>query len=329
MDSDEVRVESLSFTRYVMKGRAPISALFPSGSLSATCGIYILEFATGERYVGQTTNLVSRYVDHARHHRDIVAFQFAVCPQALLDQYERAIVQREQITHSLRNLMLTNRPGGNEDLEVTVAEALSVTLPWLRSDRVTTRSEPETSKNGRFWSLSRHPHYPQIREHLARYVHETIPDPLNTAGLLWSLTALPSTSRAAGRRRLLTVNCGSVETLFLTEYTDTQGDQEMVWSINLWPDVPDKTLRTLHQQWPGDLTYESSQHYKSVGPLTSVDCRGQSAVGEVLTQAAVLDAAYRLNVMLMRRAKTIYTKHHNEAFCADVLREAAGLARNE
>lgn len=329
MDSVEVRAERLSFTRYVMKDRAPISVLFPSGSSVSTCGIYILEFATGERYVGQTKNLVSRYVEHARHHGDIVALQFAVCPQAHLDQYERAIIHREQSAHSLRNLMLTNRPGGNGNLEVTVAEALSVNLPWLRADRVTTRSEPDASKNGRFWSLSRHPHYPQIREHLARYVHETIPDPTRTAGLLWSLTALPSTSKATGRRRLLTLNCGSVETLFLTEYTNPQGDQDVVWSINLGPDAPARTLRVLHQRWPRHFTHESSQHYRSVGPLTSVDCRGQSAVGGVLAQADLLDAAYQLNLTLMRRARTIYTKHHNEAFSADVIREAAELARGE
>ncbi len=272
------------------------------------------------KYVGKTIDIVSRYATHKRQHGDVIAFSFAPCKAALLDYYERAVIRHEQRAHSLRNLMLTDWPGGKDDLVVALAEGTAVQLPWERANRETAASESKTSKERRFWELAERSDYPQICAQLARYVHETIPDPAHTRGILWSLAALPTTSRTADRRRLFTLNAGSVEMLFLTERDLEGGGSELQWTVNIWPEGIIELLRALEGDWLRRACYEVSDKYKSVGPVVAIECLGTDIFARALDQTVIVDAAYRLNVTMMRRAKTVYAKHHNLSFTSDVLR---------
>ena len=318
----------LFFTRYPMRDAAPVSTLFPVEDPSKVCGIYVLEFDDGARYVGKTVNIVSRYSAHKRRHGDVAAFSFAPCEAALLDYYERAVIRNEQRTHPLRNLMLTDWPGGKDDLEVILTEGAAVQLPWERERRRTAASEPKTSKERRFWDLAGRPDYARIRTQLARYVHETIPDPARTRGILWSLSALPSTSRTADRRRLFTLNAGSVEMLILTEWDLADGETELEWTVNIWPDGVIGPLEALTGDWLEGACYRESDAYKNAGPVVAIDCIGTDVFAQALDQAVIIDAAYRLNVTMMRRAKTIFAQHHNQSFAADLIRAIHSLGND-
>lgn len=57
----------------------------------------------------------------------------------------------------------------------------------------------------------------------------------------------------------------------------------------------------------------------SVGPVVAIECLGTDIFARALDQTVIIDAAYRLNVTMMRRAKTVYAKHHNLSFTSDVL----------
>lgn len=57
----------------------------------------------------------------------------------------------------------------------------------------------------------------------------------------------------------------------------------------------------------------------SVGPVVAIDCLGTDVFAKALDQTVIINAAYRLNVTMMRRAKTVYAKHHNLSFTSDVL----------
>ncbi|RAV32664.1 GIY-YIG nuclease family protein [Corynebacterium heidelbergense] len=63
-------------------------------------GIYILEFANGDRYVGQTVNFASRFATHVHgstHHApwaDIIAVCFWAIPSGNLDAAERSEIKR-------------------------------------------------------------------------------------------------------------------------------------------------------------------------------------------------------------------------------------------
>lgn len=73
-------------------------------------GIYVLEFANGELYVGQSVNVVSRFATHVHgssHHEpwaDIIAIRFRPILEGDLDEAERSEIQRLRKTgHTLRN----------------------------------------------------------------------------------------------------------------------------------------------------------------------------------------------------------------------------------
>ena len=203
---------ALHFTRYDMTEQGSASPLFAGKSAKVT-GIYVLEFASGQRYVGQTRNIVTRYATHRRHHGDIVALNFAPCLVAELDAAERAVIHEQEQHHSLRNLMLTDRPGGAGDLEVTREEEVTATLPWQRDRRLTARDEANSHRQ-RAWQLAARTDWPEISKALATYVHETIPAPIGTAGQLWTLSALPATSKRPGDRRLITLSCGRLDACY-------------------------------------------------------------------------------------------------------------------
>ncbi|GAA5230033.1 GIY-YIG nuclease family protein [Arthrobacter cryoconiti] len=322
MDSpDAAMLEPLIFTRYSMEDSAPVSALFAMAESGDLCGIYVLEFEDGVRYVGQTVNIIRRYADHRRTHGDILAFGFAPCERELLDAYERAAIVHEQRGYSLRNKMLTDQPGGRGDLEIEMAVGARLTLPWERSRRLTVSEEPRQSKDGRFWQLSERRDYRQIRDELARYMHETIPSPSRTGGLLWSLTAFPSTRKYRDHRRLFTLNVGSVEALYVTEQDLKNGSTELEWTVNLWPEELSPKLEALKDRWLRRVTSQVSTNYRSAGPVLTLDCVGTDTFSRVLEQPFILDAAYRLNVTMMRRSTTVFAKHHNHAFAADILRK--------
>ena len=155
-----------------------------------------------------------------------------------------------------------------------------------------------------FLDLAGRPDYARIRTQLARYVHETIPDPARTRDILWSLSALPSTSRTADRRRLFTLNAGSVEILILTEWDLADGETELEWTMNIWPDGVIGPLEALTGDWLEGASYRESDAYKNAGPVVTIDCIGTEVFARALDQAVIIDAAHRLNVT-MRRARTI------------------------
>ena len=73
-------------------------------------GIYVLEFANGELYVGQSVNVVSRFATHVHgssHHEpwaDIIAIRFRPILEDDLDEAERSEIRRLRKTgHTLRN----------------------------------------------------------------------------------------------------------------------------------------------------------------------------------------------------------------------------------
>lgn len=311
------------FQRFDLVNSPPISMLFQTVDPEARCGIYVLEFADGARYVGQTVNIVNRFSQHRRTYNDIVAMSFASCAENLLDVFELLVIKKIENDFSLRNKKLTDLPGGHDEVTLQMVDGFVLQLPWKRENRGTVFDEPKGSKNKRFWKLAGRADYPEIKKQLARYVHETIPKPTATGGSLWSLTALPSTSKRPNRHRLFTLNAGSMEVLYLIEHIHQSGTSELEWRINLWPEGLAKKLKNLSGDWVGNAFYGETDAYKSAGSLIAISSFGTSTFGSVLEQEFILAAAYRLNVMLMRRSTSVYAKFHNEALAFDVLKDAS------
>jgi hypothetical protein len=79
-----------------------VAHLFPKAE---RCGIYVLTFANGERYVGQSVNVVTRFRTHRRTWNDIEFLDFCPCSRAKLDQLERAVIKDQRAAgYRLRNI---------------------------------------------------------------------------------------------------------------------------------------------------------------------------------------------------------------------------------
>lgn len=84
-------ITCVTFKRFCVAGLDSIATLLPRDQRR---GIYVLEFANGEQYVGQALNVVTRFAarrhgsGHHRPWKDIVAFQFFSVPEGHLTPME-------------------------------------------------------------------------------------------------------------------------------------------------------------------------------------------------------------------------------------------------
>lgn len=112
-------LEEMGFAppQYV-QGRASIADLFKPHE---RCGIYVLHFANGEFYTGQTIDVTRRYIAHRNSHDDIVKLSFKAIEKSQLDDEERAAIwQLEQSGWLLRNITFTSIPKGESDFDMIV-----------------------------------------------------------------------------------------------------------------------------------------------------------------------------------------------------------------
>lgn len=174
-------------------------------------GLYRLSFDNGEAYVGQSVNVIARFVGHRKRWNDIVTFEFFPIPTSDLDGPERQLITWTEASVNVRNVRDTHRPHGDTPLEITTEQGATIALPWERDARVRPDESPATSSTGKFTELARTPGYQSLRDLVGWYLYETIPDPVNTARRLWTSSCLPSTNKSSTHRRLLAVNAGNLD----------------------------------------------------------------------------------------------------------------------
>jgi predicted GIY-YIG superfamily endonuclease len=312
----------LSFTRYDMSAAGSAAALFADSK--KVCGIYVLEFDDGMKYVGQTRQIVSRYASHRRTHGDIVAFSFAPCAAADLDEHERREIRRqESAKQSLRNLNLTGWPAGNADLDVTIENGESILLPWERERRLRLDDEGTATLQKRFWSLAARSDYEEMADAVAKYIDECIADPFGTQRYLWNIAGLPKTGQTKTRRRLFTLNCGGMETLFALEYRDSDETQLRI-HVNF---DEERTVQGLEESNPGtqmpDTFYDIAETSYATPGVMQATFDTWADLSRALDFGPFIEGSYKLNTMQMRRRSSPYRRHHNQGLADDLLRRAA------
>ncbi|MFI9405134.1 caspase domain-containing protein [Nocardia sp. NPDC052316] len=168
----------------------------------------------------------------------------------------------------------------------------------------------------RFDELSKHAAYPMIRSLVGGYVRRCIPDPLTTQKERWNVSALPSTAKANGSHRLLTVNCGPQEVLYVSEVTRPNGARHIIVICNIAPPA---------KGWISELTFAEGNvtgrpwkyrrnvwawQFDLVGNLAEL--RGPISTTQFETLAR------QLNVELME-SKSPYARYHDAELAADLL----------
>lgn len=86
------------------------------------CGIYVLGFANGERYVGQAVDVVRRFSQHRKNHGDITHMSFRQVEKAELNEVERHCIHTlEAQGLRLRNISHMSVVQGERDLDLVIA----------------------------------------------------------------------------------------------------------------------------------------------------------------------------------------------------------------
>lgn len=236
--------KALRFRRWELSDGLSLSAVVGPGF--SGCGIYVLEFADGTEYVGQTVNLLSRFTSHRRRWpNEIVAARFAPAPQDLLNQYERDVVARSVAAGArLRNVDLVTLPLGPAALDLVVDRA--VRDEWLRGDtesvNIGERGAVAAQRRqtlAKYRALEARPDFPALADALSAYIRFCLPWPHQTEARFWVLTSLPGSGRSSTWHRLAAISVNNVETLVLGEARNDPGDPwEFAGFMNVDIDTP-------------------------------------------------------------------------------------------
>lgn len=182
----------------------------------------------------------------------------------------------------------------------------------------------------KFLQLLSHPQIDLIRYVLGWYIAETIPDPAASAHQLWTVSCMPSTSRTKTQQRLLTLSCGNLEVLFIvaSRTLDVKDDDffvEVVINTSL-DEKPEKFFDSkakIFARWfVENSSYQAEEVTRFVFPLQNLVLLLDKEI-KFAQYRNFLDAAYELNVRLMRRGSTMYSRFHHERLAELLIAEAA------
>jgi len=205
-------------------------------------------------------------------------------------------------------------------------EGKSLALPWKRKERVL----PEDGLDDEAWAkwvkLAQHPEYANVLDALGWYVRQTVPDPVNTLGVLWNVSCLPSTGKSKNYRRLAVISCGNLETCVIAEET-VEGEPHIEVRINT--EVEHGVQPDGDPTW-GLITIEYPIATAD-GWIHPIENLISFAVGETEFRhlETMLDYAYNLNVRVMNHGGTMFRRFNNPYLARDVLSSAVGWARFE
>ncbi|WP_227485732.1 GIY-YIG nuclease family protein [Corynebacterium aurimucosum] len=208
----------LDFKRLELDSNTPIGPIFPANE---RCGIYVIEFDDGTKYVGQTIDIVKRFRNHthgSKHHEswgDVVALSFAPAPPLELDILEKQVIQSQLSARVLlrnRSGVLASEGPSPLDLVVTVTEQKHWVLgDWepSPSDRAAFVRAAEASAPTKLQKNASPEVAKAVIKDIAFALEHIIPVAPETERTYWTLSDYPST--AGGR--YATLNTGILEFL--------------------------------------------------------------------------------------------------------------------
>ena len=231
-------------------------------------GIYVLEFANGEFYVGQSVDVVTRFATHVHgssHHEpwaDIIALRFRPIPHGNLDAAERSEIHRlRSAGHTLRNKAgnLGHKQPAPLDAVVSIEqqhhwatgapnydlgrlhERIAAGQPLYRPQVSMISAHPSdnsaTTKLAAFFAQPSHQqglwqdlHSAIIRD-LGFLLKNVIPNAVDTELNFWTLSDMPSTSGG----RFASLNTGVLELAYFPRRPFPAADPLVIGSDVIQP----------------------------------------------------------------------------------------------
>ena len=203
-------------------------------------------------------------------------------------------------------------------------------MPWDKERAKGAAESLEEATDRKFLQLLSHPQIDFIRYVLGWYIAETMPDPAASARQLWTVSCMPSTSRTRTQHRLLTLSCGNLEVLYVIASKTLNAEDndyfvEVVINTSL-DEEPEKFFDPEAENSARWLVengqYQVEEVTQFVFPLEILVLLVDKEI-EFPQYRNFLDAAYELNVRLMRRGSTMYSRFHHDRLAELLIAEAA------
>lgn len=309
-----------------VRGRLSIADLFPK-SRSRT-GIYLLQFANGNFYIGQAVDACRRFAQHRIAVGDITGYSFQPASRKSLDAVERDLIH----TAERSGLPLTNRVHvsniiGETDLDLLVEPAQQELWlnqwprPALEPGRqvVLPQESPARIRTDQaFQRLRGLPEWTLVRDCLRTYCNDCVPYPASTQLSFWSLSCLPTTNKNTWPR-FAAVNAGLMEVFVIGWNRNGKGTWGFV-------NVARSTLAyrfgsiTAFRRSNRSIEIDEDREYRAAGQdqlRLSVD--SITKLTTLVQDPDIRDAASKLMLNVMRTRPTLYGKFHCPALADEVL----------
>lgn len=278
---------------------------------SDRCGIYVLGFTNGERYVGLSIDVVKRFGQHRLVHADIDLFTFQKVAEKDLPRVERACIHAlEAHGIPLRNLDHMSVVKGERDLDLVVAPQEQqqwldrTSIPELAGRQV---DDPDLRRRyrRRFEQFVELPHAEEALFLLGAYIASVIPFPRRTELSFWSVSCMPGNGRH-GLYARVNLNMQEVLTvqadhLGLAAHFHLARSPFESYFGGAWQEILEE------DDWVVDLHgYKPDGHDQ----FWMKDNDPESAK-ELIVWRVPSDAMSKLNMNLMRRGPNYYSSSHS------------------
>jgi hypothetical protein len=275
------------------------------------CGIYVLHFANGEYYVGQTVDITRRFVQHRKRHGDIARVSFRSIGRRSLDFHEEQLIRLlESCGFHLRNIdmtsILSTEPGSFD--EIMDAEQQQ---RWLSDmsfvDLSGQRSEPlkrDQLYSERYQEFTRLECYDDVFDVVKTYIRNGIPAILRGEASYWQASVLPANYTVLTR-----ININWQEVFFVN--LDEQGPYfYLLVSKRGLQRVFGDDLAGLGHHNP-DLEWEDALYRAGGSDQVSILIGDVATARRFFGDPAVLPAIRHFNLRLMKRGKCPWARNHN------------------
>ena len=283
------------------------------------CGIYLLSFSDGSFYIGQSSNVVRRFAEHKSNYMDIFGFAFLDIIQKDLHQIEQSLIWKaEGLGMPLRNIVHMSTPSGETDLDDILTleqQDQSVEEPksFDVSDVKVGASQDPTFRERyrrRYEKLSADAFFPDLKQLLRLYICQCIPAFRHTEFTFWAISCLPSTN-AETYPRFFCISANSMEVFVIGRERGLQG--------NLWG------FMNLSKKSFSEI-YENSARFHLKHPRVEIEASDYRAGGQdqmqlrfsslddarqLIQDQVVARASRVLNLHLMRKGATLYSRYHS------------------
>ncbi|MBA2376824.1 MAG: GIY-YIG nuclease family protein, partial [Rubrobacter sp.] len=291
-----------------VRGRTSVADLFKQ---KERCGVYVLEFATGELYAGKARDVTRRFVQHSKTHDDIERLAFMRVSEAELDTAERSVIKRLEEGKPLRNITFTRLPAGETDFDLVMSHEEQ--MRWRADLSFQDLSGPRLvdpvlrrKYSRRYRQFERLGSAERVSDVLRTYVDAAIPVPRRSEVAFWAVTCLPS----VGMPARININW--------QEVFNVHGHDADLWcsifmAASPFDEWSQERSDKLYERY---LTLQPTDHWYKPGGEDQLNFYIRAdEVESFVTDPEVLPAIREFNLRLMRRGPCIYGRYH----CMDLV----------